>query len=200
MTMPAKDQVAEAVRERVRMADAWSKSTGYPPQDYFDVMMDLRRMLALYDAAQAALRAMTIDRDEADGWGEEWKRIATEKCDRMKEMRAALSGLMSAITYTPSPADGEGKSCRRAETGWCWTHDKLCGEYDASKFCECGYPKDHSGDCHAHAPSPGEDKPAPVDAPKCGKCVEGVIEQRLHPGAWVTKPCPACTPPTGERA
>ncbi len=44
------NEVYEAVKERVRMADAWSKSTGYPQHDYFDVMMDLRRMLAIWES------------------------------------------------------------------------------------------------------------------------------------------------------
>ena len=43
------DLVVEAVRERVRMADDWSKSTSYPPANYFDAMMGLRRMLSAYD-------------------------------------------------------------------------------------------------------------------------------------------------------
>jgi hypothetical protein len=52
------------------------------------------------------------------------------------------------------PAPSEPPKCRRSETGWCWTHDKMCGEYDASKFCGCGYPKEHSGDCHAPKEKP----------------------------------------------
>jgi hypothetical protein len=51
-------------------------------------------------------------------------------------------------------APSEPPKCRRSETGWCWTHDKMCGEYDASKFCGCGYPKEHSGDCHAPKEKP----------------------------------------------
>lgn len=47
--MSESDEVVEAVRERVRMADQWAKDTGYPPADYFDSMMDLRRMLAAWD-------------------------------------------------------------------------------------------------------------------------------------------------------
>jgi DNA-binding FadR family transcriptional regulator len=106
MTMPAKDQVAEAVRERVRMADAWSKSTGYPPQDYFDVMMDLRRMLALYDAAHAALRARE---SEVEGLRKAARSVLAYP-NIQKFMGSILfDGLMSAITYTPSPADGEEK-------------------------------------------------------------------------------------------
>jgi ribosomal protein L37E len=38
------------------------------------------------ERAESSLAAMTKERDEADGWGEEWKRIATEKCDRIKEV------------------------------------------------------------------------------------------------------------------
>jgi DNA repair exonuclease SbcCD ATPase subunit len=99
-----------------------------------------------FNALKAELERVTKERDEADGWGEEWKRIATEKCDRIKVIRAErdaaqaalrakeseaeglrkaarsvlaypniqkfmgsilFDGLMSAITYTPSPADGE---------------------------------------------------------------------------------------------
>jgi threonine dehydrogenase-like Zn-dependent dehydrogenase len=58
------------------------------------------------------------------------------------------------VVPCPSCSAPKEKPCRRSETGWCWTHDKMCGEYDASKFCGCGYPKEHSGDCHAPKEKP----------------------------------------------
>lgn len=40
---------------------------------------------------------------------------------------------------------------------------------------------------------------SPLAAPEkkpCGKCVDGIIDTRIHPGSWSTKPCPACCPPS----
>jgi hypothetical protein len=101
MTMPAKDQVAEAVRERVRMADAWSKSTGYPPQDYFDVMMDLRRMLALYDAAHAA--------GKAEG-REEVKELVSELECCYQSLCPCSKDAVDKARSLPQPAPAKGES------------------------------------------------------------------------------------------
>jgi hypothetical protein len=62
-----KNEIVEAVRERVRMADRWAKDTGYRPADYFDTMTDLRRLLAQCDALELTLEIahQTIRENEA---------------------------------------------------------------------------------------------------------------------------------------
>lgn len=38
-------QIVEDVEKRIKMADEWSKATGYPPHQYFDALLDLRSIL-----------------------------------------------------------------------------------------------------------------------------------------------------------
>jgi hypothetical protein len=107
-----------------------------------DLIMRAERRKQLFSAL-AALRAI----QEAKPCGE---------CGGTKRVPVAVTmfGEKDHSGPCPSCSAPKEKPCRRSETGWCWTHDKMCGEYDASKFCGCGYPKEHSGDCHAPKEKP----------------------------------------------
>jgi hypothetical protein len=80
--------------------------------------------------------------------------VLKELESRGLELSTGTMNRLRHLTKRPSCSAPKEKPCRRSETGWCWTHDKMCGEYDASKFCGCGYPKEHSGDCHAPKEKP----------------------------------------------
>ena len=122
-----KNDVVEAVRERVRLADSWSKSTGYPPADYFDTIMDLRRMLHAYDSRQVTPSAVSeameavkvlIDALNTDpGYRESWKaNIAMAFKDEMKRdgdniheaAQRAADNFLNLLTYCAKPKATEG--------------------------------------------------------------------------------------------
>lgn len=58
--------VVEAVRERVRMAEDWSKSTGYDAHHYFDTMMDLRRLLHILTAGTEPEKPLCVNCQEPE--------------------------------------------------------------------------------------------------------------------------------------
>lgn len=79
--------VYEAVKERVRMADSWSKSTGYDPKDYFDVMMDLRRMIYQYDSLLASKESILASPES----------MLKEKEEEIGRLKLTHAGGMSRI-------------------------------------------------------------------------------------------------------
>jgi hypothetical protein len=103
--VPDDAAIVEAIRERMRLADSWSGHTGYKPADYFDTMMDLRRLMGVIDrrtpdASREALEALTKERDDE-------KRRVAEQISEMGTLRFRAEKAEAALAEMKASREAE---------------------------------------------------------------------------------------------